>query len=117
MEVMFTKECSNFGKIRLQTGPKMIHYISRISRNFSREMGHFFSHLARNPKREKCACLVRRDLVYFKIMDGKHYNLLNIFQTLLAQIVVCCSECLMTWQFCQPLGTYLALSAKFHIGP
>ena len=58
MEVMFTKECSNFGYVRLQTGQKMVHDISRISRNFSREMGHFFSHLARNPKREKCAGLV-----------------------------------------------------------
>ena len=38
-------------------GQKVVIIISRISRNFSREMGHFFSHLARNPKREKCACL------------------------------------------------------------
>ena len=58
MEVMFTKECSNFGYVRLQTGQKMVHDISRISRNFSREMGRFFSHLARNQKCEKRACLV-----------------------------------------------------------
>ena len=38
MEVMFTKECSNFGHIRLQTGQKMVYDTSRISRNFSREM-------------------------------------------------------------------------------
>ena len=31
---------------------------SRISRNFSREMGQIFSHLARNQKREKCAGLI-----------------------------------------------------------
>ena len=35
-----------------------VKIFSRISRNFSREMGQFFSHLARNSKREKCACLV-----------------------------------------------------------
>ena len=57
MKVIFTKECTNFGQIRLQTGQKMVHDISRIFRNFSREMGRFFSHLARNPNREKCAGL------------------------------------------------------------
>ena len=35
-----------------------VKIFSRISRNFSREMGQFFSHLARNQKREKCACLI-----------------------------------------------------------
>ena len=34
-----------------------VKIFSRISRNFSREMGQFFSHLARNSKREKCAGL------------------------------------------------------------
>ena len=32
--------------------------VSRICRIFSRETGQNFSHLARNQKREKCACLV-----------------------------------------------------------
>ena len=40
--------------------------ISRISRNFSREMGHNFSHLARNQNREKCAGLKKDTL---KIMS------------------------------------------------
>ena len=57
MKVIFNANCSNFGQIGLQCGQKLVHIISRISRNFSREMGHFFSHLARNPKREKCAAL------------------------------------------------------------
>ena len=35
-----------------------VKIFSRISRNFSREMSQFFSHLARNSKREKCACLI-----------------------------------------------------------
>ena len=34
-----------------------LHFFYRISRIFSREMGQSFSHLARNWKREKCACL------------------------------------------------------------
>ena len=38
-----------------------VKIFSRISRNFSREMGQFFSHLARNSKREKCACLFKID--------------------------------------------------------
>ena len=57
MKVIFNANCSNFGQIGLQNGQKLVHLISRISRNFSREMGHIFSHLARNPKREKCAGL------------------------------------------------------------
>ena len=40
--------------------------ISRISRNFSREMGHNFSHLARNQKREKCAGLIETPISFSK---------------------------------------------------
>ena len=78
MEVVFTKKCSNLGQIRLQAGLKMVNDISRISRNFSREMGHFFSHLARNPKREKCAGLIpnyasfSRKITLF-IFDNLHF--------------------------------------------
>jgi len=41
-----------------QIGYFIVQIVSRISRNFSREMGQFFSHLARNLKREKCASLL-----------------------------------------------------------
>ena len=64
IEETFTTNCSNFGQIRLQSGQKLVHIISRISRNFSREMGRFFSHLARNPKCEKCAALMLLLLQY-----------------------------------------------------
>ena len=45
---IFWLKCSGF----------TVQIFSRISRIFSREMGQFFSHLARNEKREKCASLL-----------------------------------------------------------
>ena len=54
----------------------MVHVFSRISRNFSREMGQIFSHLARNQKREKCACLPEMPIteniyesIYLKVLQ------------------------------------------------
>ena len=64
-------------KVWAKFWPKCSRYavkiFSRISRSFSREMGQFFSHLARNEKREKCACLFRTLLpfwFYVKSISG-----------------------------------------------
>ena len=69
--VELLESCLNIGQIEPLFGQKRVYLISRISRNFSREMGHFFSHLARNQKREKCACLVT---VNSQIQSALEYN-------------------------------------------
>ena len=50
VEKFIKKDC-------FRSSPFTEQIVSCISRIFSREMGQYFSHLARNQKREKCACL------------------------------------------------------------
>ena len=62
--------------------------ISRISRNFSREMGHNFSHLARNQNREKCAGLILTKIKFVKGQKLKQIDFVETFKFLLLNLTI-----------------------------
>ena len=62
------ENCSNVGQIGPQFGQKWVHLISRISRNFSREIGRFFSQKLKT--REMCMSSMNR----FQILNMTYFS-------------------------------------------